>query len=94
MNMDQDKFMAFMTNFKATIEQSVKNIGEDINNKLDAKLNKIDKGMDELREQVKDLDAKHDKGTDELKEQVKALDDKNDKQNKDMEARIARLEAK
>ena len=56
--MTPEEMMTFMVSFKETIEKTMTGIGKEINNKIDEKLVKLDRGISDLTAEVRNNEEK------------------------------------
>ena len=72
--MSSEEVMKFMSGFKDSIEKTMNNIGKDINKKIEEKLSKLDKGMEDLTSEVRSNDKKQEVSNRKLEARLKRLE--------------------
>ena len=68
------ELMNSMVTFKKSIKKSMSDIGKDINDKIDIKLNNLDKGLTNLTEEVRSNNAKQEKLVERLENRLSKLE--------------------
>ena len=72
--MSGEELLNIMNGFKATITKTMEDIGQDINRKIDDKLNRIDRGLDNLTDEVRTNDKKQESNHRNLEQRLKKLE--------------------